>query len=334
MTFDRPVAFSLSAALALALGCGGSSGSSSSPGPLSGTPTAARTDDARAYMLGRGVARDYRKAAALYAERCRDGCGDLAACETWLDLSLQQRGMSVTAATFSVAARLCDRKVVEACLIAAMAGVRDKAALEGLPDRAALQTRCDGGDVRACRAELGTDMGLSDSSSHAERMRDLEERVCLEADYLPACIASVNSWYATCQSGEIFSAPRGKPCVDARVAWLTGITVDPTPTKRVWSKVEAACSEGDADACRLVPGREIDPRVLCEAGDFGTCERLAEIGDAHAAAVGCTGGLGELCNPPQDTPHHGIAPILRTACEDGSKEACDAIEKATPPRCP
>ncbi len=51
--------------LVLVLGCGSSSPSSS--GPLAGTSATNETDDPRAYILGRGVARDVLVRAALPA---------------------------------------------------------------------------------------------------------------------------------------------------------------------------------------------------------------------------------------------------------------------------
>jgi hypothetical protein len=301
---------------------------SPSPLPILSSTGSAAMDDPRAYMLGRGVPRDYRKAAALYASRCREGCGDLAACEAYLELGLRQRGIPTNQATFTVAARLCDRKVSEACWIALLAGIRGEEALEQVPMGSELEALCDGGDVRACRAELDTDLGMSGSGSHQSRMHRLAEKVCLEGNHLPACIESMKSMFLSCD------ADRGQPCVDERVAWHTENQLDSAPTKQIWARVQAACAEGDADACSVVPGKEIDARLRCEAGDYVECNRLAQDGDVKAAALACAGGLTERCVPPVPSGTYGVPPFVREQCEQGQKDMCEVIAKVSPPRCP
>src|SRR5215510_915772 len=95
--------------ITLAVACRGGS-KPADPSPT--RPAAPSAVEPQAYVLGDGVARDYRRAAALYAERCADGCGDLAACRSLYQLVVDSRGMVPRLAHAGVLMRMCWRRDV------------------------------------------------------------------------------------------------------------------------------------------------------------------------------------------------------------------------------
>lgn len=72
-------------------------------------------------------------------------------------------------------------------------------------------------------------------------------------------------------------------CADGTIADWTkydeGAKLDALARLRRW------CAAGDAPACRVLPGREIAPTVLCAAHDYGACAELACLGDAAAGQI-------------------------------------------------
>ncbi|HVK87011.1 MAG TPA: hypothetical protein VM513_22985 [Kofleriaceae bacterium] len=322
----RPVTRLIGALAFLALGCG--STSSPPPPPTNTAAAAVRTDEARRYLLGDEVPRDYRKAAALYRTTCGEGCGEQPACEALLGLALAGRGTVLGRSELAVAARLCDRGLPEACLVAGFKGVRDEKMIADKIDMKAVAARCDAGDVGACRSELATDLGLGGGSSHQERLAELRVRVCLDGKENRVCAEHVKTMWYECET-------RGQRCIDQLVAEAKGMKLDDhaKTIENVWARIRSACDAGDADACEAVPGRELAARVLCDAGDFAACDKLAEGGDAHAARVACEGGVTTRCLPPQPL-FAGVPSYLRDACKGGSQEACELIAKETPAACP
>jgi hypothetical protein len=94
-----------------------------------------------------------------------------------------------------------------------------------------------------------------------------------------------------------------------------------------------ACDDHDADACSHLPGREISPTELCDAGDYELCERL---GDAHAKEVACKGGISEGCAPKdhvRPSAVRDLLPIVANLCRDGSVDACKMQDTLAPHAC-
>ena len=283
--------------IALAVAC---RGGSKPADPVSTGPAAPAAVEPQAYVLGSGVARDYRRAAALYAERCADGCGDLAACRSLYELVVDSRGMVPRLEHVGVLMRMCRRGDVLGCALASLMGVADKDAVG--PDR--LPGDCALGDASACHVELmfayvdGTgafDEPVPPEVRHARlerRMDNAASKQCRRG-IARACRIMVENetWYCR-------EHMPGTDCVAEVSAARRAERIDPAPLDFAWKQVQASCSAGDADACALIPGRAILPRVLCDAGDYVRCAELGEHGDAHAAELACKAGIGARCTPP------------------------------------
>ena len=290
-------------------------------------------EDARAYELGATKPRNYRAAAKIYGDLCVAGCGSAAACGKYIELASRSRGVVLDGIEVArIVGAMCDRGSLLHCFLAAYAGLRPGTVL----DRAKPEA-CAAGDADTCMLIV---MSTNGDGSTAESTRaDAEARAC-RLGVLEACISIVRYHHYV---------------EDADVAAAT-------------TTVNAACAHGDADACEVVPGKANTPATLCDAGDYGVCDKLAERNDAgrafvdrssHAAQVACAGGRGELCDPerPRATSLEGAVRTLKLmtqACnhtppdphdrtmsvdmsnmspEDTAK-ACAEVKRLTPAPCP
>jgi TPR repeat protein len=248
----------VSSTLALAASCC-STKRSSEPG---GLPT---LHDARAYELGTAGPRDYRKAAEIYASLCRDGVGDLSACHALLRATLEARGVARDAA---VAGRLgltmCGRGDSLGC----GAVVAFRVDIEVSPAQinaafARLETteqECIGGQAEACEGALFIHgIGAANTAAGgAERYRVLADAAC-KLGVLDGC---------------------GVLAQDA----ANGVETNDRH-QRAFAVLNRACDAGDATACEAIPGRELDPSLLCSAHAYEACAELGCHGDSDAARI-------------------------------------------------
>lgn len=277
----------------LALGaCGGS------PAPPHNTAPA--EPSGRSYELGRGVQRDYRRAIAAYARECSDGRGDIAACDGWYRLN-ERLEIDVHGQDRAMVQALCERGGRYYCFLAVVRGMPATRAIEQrlmaqgkrcqANDQAACSAvlasisprtevdrlreigiavehtpaQCKAGDAAACRIAL-TVYGIAHLAS--SRRSDEEEQVSeagCAAGLLDACGEILDEALRSCPR---LHAPRAT-CLDAVAADEGEDRV--TAARLALRKLSAACSEGDADACRHVPGRAVPFCDLCEAGDAAAC---------------------------------------------------------------
>ena len=117
--------------------------------------------------------------------------------------------------------------------------------------------------------------------------------------------------------------------------------IDPAPLVYAWERVQQVCREGDADACALVPGHELSPQALCNAGDYLSCAELGARGDTHAGKIACESGIGTSCMPPRAGDGTAVAVVdavkqLHGRCDThGDAEACRVLAALrSPPPCP
>lgn len=264
-------------ALALASAAAAAVASCGSPArrPVENTP--APTVDPRDYELGLGVPRDYRRAVAIYDERCAAGCGDLAACRRAFDLVHVGRGRMPTTDDVGTLMRMCDRGDAIGCGAMAVIGLATGhsdivAAPAPVPD-------CDAGDQSACEAELWSfdatfgpydepgataERDERDRTRAEQRLTGTLSRLCRH-DMLAACLKIVDDELGYCTE---------PTCVADRSAQLVKWGLDPAPLHTAWFATTSACGRGDADACARVPDHAIDPHVLCAAGDYDACAGL------------------------------------------------------------
>jgi phosphate transport system substrate-binding protein len=257
----------------------------------------------RAQAFERGVngPRDYREAAQLYAQACSSGKGDIAACHRWMDAAFSARGVDVDVRTrpmLVIAKALCERRDAMGCLVGALS--RDeasKAAMKKLPDP---DEACGPGDPGACEAALAMQFpNFQGSSGREARQRDLEDRAC-RAGVLAGCLALLQG-VENCTY-----EPGASRCVDKLVReWKKYESDD---RLHALAEVTAACDHGDAQACDVLPGRQIAPRVLCDAHDWNACGALGCLGDAAMAKLAESHAAHANCYAIQNRANAGTLP--------------------------
>lgn len=298
----------------------------------------------QAYESGSGVARDYRKAAAVYREQCADGCGDLAACRSLFDLAIDSRGIVPRVEHVATLTRMCKRGDSLGCSIASLLGVVDSSTAQPATNTG---ERCAAGDASACEVELsmaydeGIGAPFEEPETEQELATKLEARMNNAASQLcrrgmvKACNEMVEHETFACR---LESPPRN--CIADVTADRRARGIDPAPLAYAWERVQQACHDGDADACALVPGHELSAKDLCNAGDYGSCAELATRGDTQAGKIACEAGVGTSCTPPRAGEGTVAAVIdavkqLDIRCEaDRDTEACRQLAALrSPPAC-
>ncbi len=285
-----------------------------SPAPTVSNKPAADTTEARSYMLGRGVPRDYRIAAKLYGESCASGCGDIALCRPYLEMVMRSRGVLATEEHMKLAARMCDHGEKQACLIAGQAGLRS---LDFTQKSNA--AKCDSGELAACELDLTLNGAYPrESSEHESRRFKLSTDLCLSGK-AAWCVASIHHQWRRCD------AETGQPCIDKQPK--------DSPIREAWKRVQAECAEGDADACEQVPGKAVARMTLCEAGDFGVCDQLEN--EPRAKEILCAAGRLDKCDPPTKdyvSPARSFSTVVHGSderCKQGDQEMCATHAKLT-----
>ena len=250
------------ALLVLLVACG----SNESAAPPPSTPPPPSLAEARAYVIGKGVARDYRKAVALYRTRCAGGCGDREACRQYLDLVFKDRGAVLGRPDLGVVGLLCDRGDQLACLVASLYGTRPQP-----PHDLSAETLCRAGDHLACQLVLG-DLHFGPYEGEPRPPTRVHPVI------VQSCLEGVESSCGQLSGGD-----------------------DPIAVMAHAQQV-TLCDAGEADACDQVPGREISKEELCRAGDYDACSGSLVDGDRARA---CAAGYGKACTPPRETGLYG-----------------------------
>jgi TPR repeat protein len=296
------------------------------------------------FERGRGVARDYRKAVAVYRDACHDGCGELASCRRLFKLAAVDRGVLIDGREMAtLASRLCDRHDMNGCIASLLMGVRGEDAIMKHQPEEGLKA-CEAGDLGACQLiEFSAGFNFGGSSTVEERAHRAQEKACQLGD-LDGCIERMKYEVNACEGQE------ASACIEAKLAMLrTGwgsAAEDQKAFDDMAGELHAiehatttACTDGDADACEALH-RDI-PRVqLCDAGDYDACEALAKAGDDHAKQLACAAGIDVGCAvklPPRVAPRDYAQSLLflRQQCTQmKSQQACDLLAKETAPaRC-
>jgi ABC-type phosphate transport system substrate-binding protein len=225
------------------------SGSKTAPAPQ----TAAAVDPLRPahdHEHGRGVVRDYAKAAEIYRRHCDNGAGDLAACRRLLDAIASARGVDRDIqAAFSLAQAMCQRDDLVGCLVHVEATRGDESLGAKLVRLIAVP--CDAQHLARCEVAREPFSGFSQSSAAEYKNHRYDQQGC-QLGVLEAC---------------------------ARLRYATGPEHD-----EAMHALASACVRGDAEACEAV-GQPLPPRELCSAHDFTACLALGCAGDANAAAA-------------------------------------------------
>jgi TPR repeat protein len=296
---------------------------SSSPPPAQPQHTAPKDaiDPARAYELGKGVARDYRKAAALYGERCRDGCGDLAACKKYFSLAGKQRGVVLAGdKVATLAGAMCDRGSTMGCFAAIFLGVRDDSKFTGKAS-----DKCEHGDAEACL--LVGAFNFSGSSSVEKAETRAREKAC-ELGVMEECSKMFEHACEGAKSAMACVENAEQDALHETDADTKKLREDNAQHLRItMMRLGTECDGGDVDACEGLPGREVDPMARCDAGDYGVCKRLGSEGNAQAAEVACRAGLGGSCGVEEKAPAAAIDGFMRLItdqCQHGDPKACAA----------
>lgn len=233
-------------------------------------------DDARAYERGTTGPRDYRKAAEVYASLCRDGAGDLAACHALLRATYEARGVAfdrAAAATLGLA--ICERGDSFGCVTAII--FRDHTTISAEQLAAAgkrsesAEDDCLAGNHAACEAALLVHgIGAANTAANtAERGRALGLAAC-KIGVLDGCDLLVT---------------QDKYANAARVGVQHALDV-----------LTAACDAGDATACEALPGRRVDPALLCAAHAYQACAEVGCRGDESAATLAREHGVTRDCS--------------------------------------
>lgn len=245
---------------------------------------------ARAYELGDGVARDYAAAAAIYAQQCADGAGDVVACHRLLRARLEARGVDEDRATgFALATALCDRRDdAEGCTISALAAREPSAHAVAVVERM-LATPCDAQHRARCELPRDPFRWLNQSSSVEHADHEFDAQGCA-LGVLDACTRLRNA------SG---------PEHDAAVATLG-----------------TSCDRGDAEACTAID-RPIDAAQRCAAHDFAACGQVGCAGDAASAELAATHHVHVRCE--RDPARDGVHPVA-TGITPAARPPFDALE--------
>jgi len=298
------------------------------------------------FERGRGVPRDYRKAVAVYREACGDGCGELASCQRLFRLAADERGIAIGGREMAtLAGRLCDRHDMNACIASVLMGVRDETAIaEHDLDSEERLKRCDGGDLGACQlVQFSGGFNFGGSSRVEERSHEAATKACQLGDF-DGCIEAMKHTIFDCGEKEVGA------CIDWLAKSLHDGMGSSAEAQRMADEDEAelrdlakrmttACTDGDADACAVIH-HDVSPAQLCDAGDFGACEKLAKEGDDHAKQIACAAGIDVGCAikvPPRIAPRDYAQSLLflRQQCTQmKNQQACDLLAKeSAPQRC-
>lgn len=248
------------------------------PAPISGTPAATERTPlelATAYERGDGVPRDYARAAAILTEQCRDAAGDPVACRRLLRAMMAERGVVGDQRMVDLAVALCLAIAdADACVMAAMASP------PGTPSHDAIQRRMDAflstdlgarcdrdRAVDACAWYLATYSLGPPESDEAVRQRDVAASVLCAHDDRRACATLVTSLTWCDSTGDPHQCT-----LDALAEWRAdeqALYLD------AYSRLDHACTLGDADACPFLPGRALSADLLCAAHDHAACRTVA-----------------------------------------------------------
>jgi phosphate transport system substrate-binding protein len=263
---------------------------------------------AQAAERGTGMARDYTKAAAIYATACNEGRGDVAACRRLIGAIGEARGVDRDVMrAVTIARAICARHDLVGCVVVAYAaprvsGERDEEPVvkaELARDRD-LGSECDRGDASACEAALAMQFPNFQGSSGVEEKQNALRAAACRAGVLDGCVALLEG-LDLCR----FEAGAAR-CADKLIAeWKHYEDRDHLDAL---DRVRGECDRGDAEACETLPGREIAYDVRCRAHDWGACAAMACRGDKaaeeqakrHAAEANCTkeGSLAEARSAP------------------------------------
>jgi hypothetical protein len=253
---------------------------------------------ADAYEMGRGVPRDYRRAAAIYLELCLATCDNSEACQRWYEMVAAFRGVAIVGRDYvRVAWAMCARGNPFACENGHMV----PADLEP--------------QIARCRA------GAHDACEYASRHRGVELLV-------DACAAGMAK-----HCNEVFRfytsdcAVRDRACVAGKIAALA-----PENARRLrlaYDTLVTRCDRGDAEACANLPGREVAKAARCDARDYHICFQLHD--DARAHAVVCSA----IPDCDSDDDHSLREAQLEMGaatgrCADGDALACETATRLVP----
>ena len=254
------------------------------------------------YEHGDGVARDFHAAAKMYADACRRGCGDLAACHGLLELAIAGRAVAPTLADTPIAARMCRRGDFTACIALAALGF-DKGV--DMPK----DFHCKPGDVVDCEAAMWMDfkltLGPSEGPPESPTADELGHRMTGPA-------AQLCAMHVADGCSHLLGWCRDRACVDGYAAQLQAAGVDPAPLRSAWPEVERACTAGDVDACDHA-GRPVPAAELCAAGDDNAC------GHDRFIAIKAL--------------QHEVGALV-ASCRTSDHAACDRLAAATASACP
>jgi ABC-type phosphate transport system substrate-binding protein len=225
--------------------------------------------------------RDYARAAAIYADACRDGQGDPLACRKLLAAILHARGTEFDDHRLEhVADAMCQHHDLYGCIALSYAldAPRD-APLRTEAERARADPgpSCERGDAAACEVVLelqGPNVFGGGATYSAVRRR--EATSACNAGVLRGC-AQLIADVAACAPNNAARCTRA-----LELAWQAG---DKHAEQTALAHVRDECDRGDADACALLPGHELAPAELCAAHDYTACAAAACAGDANAGAI-------------------------------------------------
>jgi TPR repeat protein len=242
---------------------------------------------ARAYELGGDVPRDYARSAAIYAELCKDGHGDIAACHALADAIGFARGESYAVDRIrQLAATLCKRGDAWACLDEAWlrpppAHDVSQAELDAVQaamtrQAAHAQLACAHGDGASCLL-LGR-LLFGDEPAVVARRRWSYLGACRHGE-LAGCALAVHD-LERCNVGNDLGEVAA--CEAQQVAaWRADATY--ADELDAVQRLQDGCTGGDAIACDGLPSRRSNPRELCAAHDYIACAMRGCLGDAAAA---------------------------------------------------
>lgn len=244
------------AALVLLAACG----HAAAPRPAAHNE-AASPGDPRDYELGHGVARDYAKALELYRTACNDGHGDAVACrKLGLAIANQRGSHEDNQAAGTALGEACHAGDLPACLYGDALGM----SVEHGDLAGPLTTACDGGDADSCQAALtmiAYSQAMSDDcDAHCQEQIENRELQACHLGSLRICIDLVQKVFESCTPDDTACATQAEGEA-------------PAPFQNAVEQVRAACDAGDADACKVIPGRRIPEAELCAAHDYAACDR-------------------------------------------------------------
>ena len=286
------------------------------------------------FERGRGTARSYPSAVAVYRPACQDGCGDLAACDRLFALAESSRGVLMDdVELIKLATRMCDRHDTRGCIAAMLAGTRDEDAVDPYKTTEDAVDACDKGSLGACEIVLlAGAFNIGGSGTVDDRNANAAEMMCTLGD-LEGCTQALTHYRVQCS--EPIDACVETQAKNAEAEKMPDVARE---MRAILKRTTDACHDGDADACAALD-QGLPPLALCEAGDYAVCVKLASEGDARAKQVACVAGADAGCGKTGRPTHHGIlgvVPQLRKLCTDShAQQVCDLVTQLTQPRpCP